>query len=430
MGPNLVIKNVDIWQADTTARGVDVYVTNGLFDGFRQDSLTASEDARSIIDGSGLVLMPAGVDPQVHLRVPGQLEKETASSGLAAAVKGGVGALLTMPNTQPVIDNVDAVAAAKKELETAVSDSGVEVLISAAITKNQKGKELVDFAALHKAGIAAFTDDGVGVMSDELMAAALAFSEESGLPVLQHAEMVGHGGVLAPGPAQERTGVKAYPFQAESDMVERDLKLLRDFPHARYHVLHVSSKATLDLVAEAKSSGLRASCEVSPHHLFFTSEDIDEKNTSFKMNPPLRSKLDREALVAGLADGTVDFVATDHAPHEPRVKETNLAAAAYGTTGLETSLQVLLTLHKKGQLSAKRLVEVFSYQPAKFLGLDNSFGQFTQGKPFRALLVDVQQEVNITEDHFAGKSKNSCFLGSDLQGSIKTVFLHEKLHQL
>ena len=427
MTQSIVIRDVEVWQADTIIAKTQVLIEDGIFKGTRDDLPTNLHNCQ-VIDGRGLVLMPCGIDPQVHLRVPGQAQKETAASGLAAALRGGIAALLTMPNTKPVIDDIESVALAKEELKQATANTGVTVLLSAAITKNQKGQELVDFSALQKVGIAAFTDDGVGVMDDELMAAALAYSQESGIPILQHAEMVGHGGVLAPGPMQEKTKVKAYPAAAEVDMVARDLKLLGDYPRARYHVLHVSSKETLELIRSAKAKGLNASCEVSPHHLYFCNDDIDDQNTAFKMNPPLRTAADREALQHGLADGTVDFVATDHAPHEARAKDTNLAAAAYGTTGLETSLQVLLSLVAAKKLQPKRLVEVFAQQPAKFLGLDNSYGQFTVGKPIRAVLVDTKVKTKISADHFVGLSSNSCFIDSTLDGSIEKVFIGDLLH--
>jgi len=391
-----------------------------------QASVLPSEHRAHKIDAKGLCLLPAGVDPQVHLRVPGQPEKETPETGLQAAVQGGIGALLTMPNTKPVIDSPEACHLARQELQSACDTTGVEVLLSAAITRGQKGQELVDFSSLVKAGVAAFTDDGVGVVQDEHMRAAFRASAESGLPILQHAENPGHGGVLAPSKAQEQLGVRAYPASAESDMVARDLRLLAEFPGARYHVLHVSAQATLDEVRRAKDKGLQVTCEVSPHHLYFSGDDINPNFSSFKMNPPLRSQKDRAALRAALRDGTCDFVATDHAPHEAAIKTQNFKTAAYGTTGLETSLRVLLTLVQQGELSMARLVDVFSSRPAAFLGLQQ-FGSIKMNAPLFAVLVDADKEPTaVTEIDLASKSANNCFLQSPLSGEIKGVFLGDK----
>lgn len=422
-----VIEHVEIWSRDNVSPRVHVLVEQGVVTQISPEAIPGNYDR---IDASGLVLLPAGVDPQVHLRVPGQPEKETASSGLDSAVRGGYAALLTMPNTKPVIDSVESCELARRELAPAESHTGVKVLLSAAMTKGQKGQELVDFDALAEWGVAAFTDDGVGLMSDSLMKCVLAASERTGLPILQHAEVVGHGGVLAPGPIQEKLGVAPYPSAAEVEMVRRDLSLMADYPEARYHVLHISSKDTLGLVGEMRQEGYRVSCEVSPHHLWFSSWDISESSSSFKMNPPLRSPEDRHALQVALGTGTVDFVATDHAPHETRVKGRNFKTAAYGTTGMETALRVLLSLHAQGSISKERLVDVFSYQPARFLGLDRSYGSIEIGRKLHAVLVDPNECRVVEEEDLAGQSKNSCFLGSELYGDIKTVFLGTKVHQI
>ncbi len=426
---NYAIKNVELWSIDGVQSHCHLLIENGVVTALDVDDLVMAPNVE-VINGTGKVLIPAGVDPQVHLRVPGQSEKETAASGLQAALKGGVGALLTMPNTKPVIDTISACEQAQAELFPATEETGVKVLLSAAITKQQKGQECVDFKSLTEWGIAAFTDDGVGVMSDELMEKVLAWSEVSGLPVLQHAETVGHGGVLAPGPIQQQLNMAPYPSSAETDMVARDLKLLEKYPKAHYHVLHISSKGTLDLIEKARSKGLHATCEVSPHHLFFSSHDIKEGVSSFKMNPPLRSPEDQQALQDALAAGTINFVATDHAPHEIEIKGSNFKTAAYGTTGLETSLRVLLSLYKNKKLSCEQLVRVFSYNPARFLGLDESYGSIGKGLAFHGVLVDISQISVVSEGDFGGKSKNSCFMGTSLPGKIETVFLQDRIHKI
>jgi dihydroorotase len=378
------------------------------------------------IDASGLCVLPAGVDAQVHMRVPGQPDKETAATGVAAALAGGVGTMLTMPNTKPVIDSIETVHLARAEL-AATALSGVEILLSAAITVGQKGQEAVDFLALAEAGVRAFTDDGLGVASDELMRQAFAASAETGLPILQHAEMPGHGAVLASGPVQSTvTPNKIYAPEIEADMVERDLRLLRDYPGARYHVLHVSAAKTLQLIAKAKLLGLPVTCEVSPHHLYFSSEDIDADNTAFKMNPPLRSKEDQRALRNGLAEGLVDFVATDHAPHDTKSKGKDFKTAAFGTTGLETSLSVLMTLQAAGELTQRRLVEVFASEPARFLGV--AAGDIQDGGSARLTIFDRRVVGAVSESDLASKSHNNCFVGTSLAGRVVGMVLGDRLH--
>lgn len=421
------LKDASLWGPNGVVSGQHLLVKDGVL--LKQESSSFNEPADAkVLNCESLVLLPAGVDPQVHLRVPGQEQKETAKSAMKAALKGGFGCILNMPNTNPVLDKPEVLELARKQCSPWESEYGVRVLFSSAISLEMKGKKAAPYEAMAKEGISAFTDDGLGVVSDELMEMVFAASEKTGLPVLQHAEFPGHGCALAAGPVQEKLGTKAYPAEAEWQMVERDLRLLKKYPGARYHVLHVSSAKTLDLVDRAKQEGLRVTCEVSPHHLFFSSDDIVESNASFKMNPPLRSKEDRLALVKGLASGLVDFVATDHAPHETSVKQ-KLTTAAFGTIGLETSLRVLLTLEFQGQLSKDRVVEVFSSKPAEFLGVAERFGEVTVGRPFNALLVQTNSEEVVSEKDFGGKSVNSCFLGTNLRGCIEWVFLESKVFE-
>lgn len=424
--PHYVIKNVELWTAEGVEKGRDVEVNAGRVVSIHPTAEYASPI--TIIDGSGLVLMPAGVDPQVHLRVPGQEQKETPGTGLLAALRGGVAAVLSMPNTKPVIDSVKVCELAAFELDEAEKQTGVRAYLSAAITRDLKGQEAVDYEALAKWGVKAFTDDGLGVVKDELMEAVFAASEITGLPVLQHAEFPGHGGVLAAGPVQEKIGSKPYPAAAEADMVARDLRLLAKYPKARYHVLHVSAVETLDLVADAKRRGMPVTCEVSPHHLWFTSSDIDEHNSAFKMNPPLRGAKDREALRQGLKNGIIDFVATDHAPHEADVKTENFKTAAFGTTGLETSLRVLLTLWKEGLLQPADVVKSFSSKPASFLGIDDEFGSIAAGRALKAVLINPYKQEVVREDDLYSLSKNNVFVGQKLSGHVHAMFLADRFY--
>lgn len=416
-----------------TAGGRRQAVSLAVKDGVVEDILVAEglDLARwpkeAVIAGNGMTLIPAGVDPQVHMRVPGQPHKETARTCLRSALHGGVGALLTMPNTKPVIDEATVVKQADDEIKAVRAEYPVSVLVSAALSLGQRGQATVDFRAMMGAGIRFFTDDGVGVASDDLMRDIFRAGQELGFTVLQHAEIPGHGGVLAPSPVQASLGIKAYDEKAEVDMVDRDLRLLEEFPGARYHVLHVSCRSTVEKVAAAKRRGLRVTCEVSPHHLFFAGDDIDAANSSFKMNPPLRSPEDRDFLKRALQDGSIDFVATDHAPHEPEMKTVNFKTAAFGTVGLDTALPVLWTLVQRGELSAQRMVEVFSRKPAEFLGLataTDGFGDIAVGRPLRAALFEsLPAPRPWGPEELFSLSKNSCFIGSPLAARVRATMI-------
>lgn len=422
-----VIKNVELWTEREVISQCDVEIQHGRIKAIEKH-ISVPKSAH-LIDGRGYTLLPAGVDPQVHLRVPGQAEKETAGTGLLAALRGGIAAVLSMPNTKPTIDSTEVCEAAVLELEEAEHLTGVKAYLTGSITQSLKGKASVPFKELADWGVKAFTDDGLGVVDDDLMRSAFEASELTGLPILQHAEFPGHGGVLAAGPVQEKLGIPAYPAAAEADMVARDINILKDYPKARYHVLHVSAHETLELVSAAKAEGLHVSCEVTPHHLWFSSDEIKDEVTSFKMNPPLRGPSDKRALRKALADGTIDFVATDHAPHEASAKGQNFKTSAFGTTGLETSLRVLLSLVTEGVLSPQRLVQVFSSRPARFLGIEKDIGDISIDRPMAAVLVNRGSREEVTEEDLFSLSKNSCFLGERLDGKIESVFLADRYYQ-
>lgn len=420
---SFLIRNVSLWNASCVLPRVDLRVKDGKITEISETPLQALSGEKER-DASGAALLPAGVDLQVHLRVPGQAHKETAETGLLAARRGGYGALLTMPNTKPVIDTPQILEDAKKQTAPFEKSTGVRVLWSVAMTVGQAGEKPTDALALKEAGALALTDDGVGVSRDEVMEKVFEQARLSGLPLLQHAEVPGHGGVLAEGPVQKSLGVRAYPADAEWKMVERDLELLARFKDVRYHVLHVSSSETLRVLKAAQDKGLLATGEATPHHLHFSSEDIVPTNTSYKMNPPIRSPQDRDAILKALQDGTLAFVSTDHAPHEDELKGEDFTTSAYGTTGLETSLRVLLDLQAQGKISPLRLVEVFSKAPADFIGIGDDFGELKVGRTFRAVLVDPTAPATpITPADLASLSHNNIFIGVPLRGRILEVFL-------
>ena len=416
-----VVQNIAVWTSDEVLENQDVVVEDGLI----SDILPTGQNFHDhlIFAPTDALIHPLGVDPQAHLRVPGQKQKETSQTGITAALRGGYGALLTMPNTLPVIDRPEICDQAMAEIRPWQTKLGVQVYLSAAMTLGQRGEEVVDGDALKNWGVKALTDDGKGLASDKLMNELFEISERTGLPLLQHAEFPGHGGVLAPGSTQKKLGVKPYFADPEVEMVRRDLSLLRQHPRARYHVLHVSSAQTIELVAQAKKEGLPVTCEVCPHHLLFTAEDIPENDSSFKMNPPLRSANDRLVLRQALDEGVIDFVSTDHAPHEAAVKTREFTSAAFGTTGLETALRALLYLNAEGFLSSRRVVETFSLAPAQFLGIENEIAFLARGQKFECAVVENKsQSFKVSNADLASLSHNSCFLGFPMPGKITRVY--------
>lgn len=419
------LTNAELWTSEGVQQGYFIEVSRGRLKRMDHGHYSGSE---FVIDCNGHTLMPAGIDAQVHLRVPGQSHKETPATGIEAALRGGFSAILTMPNTQPTIDSVEVLERARGETKEFENKYGVKVFWSAAITKKLNSDDLTEFQSLIQAGVKAFTNDGLGVNSDQVMGQAFARLENFDVPLLQHAEFLGHGGSMAPGPAQVQNKATPYPDEPEWKMVERDLRELRKHPKARYHVLHVSSRKTVELIRQAKKEGLKATAEVSPHHLFFNTETIEPGNLSFKMNPPIRTPEDQEVLWAALADGTLDFVATDHAPHEALMKTGEVDKAAFGTTGMEAALRVLLWGVQNKKISEKRLVEAFAERPAEFLRLPPEFGRWKVGEPFHAVLVDTDRGPHTMEENeLFSLSKNSCFLGAKLPGRIEAAYHGEKI---
>jgi dihydroorotase len=407
----LILKNVEVWTHERVLTHRDLTIRNGRIVDIQPTKNRNPRDAR-------LVVMPSAVDTQVHLRTPGQWEKETPETGLQAALRGGVGALLTMPNTKPVLDSVAALELAREQIATSELRTGVRVLYSVAATISQKGETVAPLKDLARAGASAVTDDGKGIASDDVQLAVLRAAAAAEIPFLQHAETPGAQGPLAKGPIQEKLGLMPYHEDHETVMVSRDLRLLEQVPSARYHLLHTSSRHSVPLVRMAKAKGLLVTAEASPHHLFFSSDDIREENKSFKMNPPIRSREDRESLIEGLANGDIDWVATDHAPHEAATKLRSFSDASFGTLGLETMVPVVLDLVAKKRLSPQRAVAVLSTNPAKFLGISDEFGQIKMGHSARLILVRPDEVWNVNAFDHVSLSKNTCFDGARLTGRV------------
>jgi dihydroorotase len=365
------------------------------------------------------ITLPTGIDLQVHLRHPGQPHKETLEGGLESALYGGFDSLVTMPNTNPFLDNPEALAQAIDSVRGIAARYPVKVAFTASATQGMQGQEPSPIEALGAAGAVAITDDGWGVKSDDAQARIFEACGRADLLFQQHAELPGHKGVATASAFQKSHSLPEYPRTAESGMVKRDIDLLRKRKdkNARYHILHISTRETLDEIRRAKAEGLPVTAEVTPHHLLFSSDQIPEndgeESTNFKFNPPLFNAEDKVALRAALRDGTIDCVSTDHAPHESELKKKGWLLAPFGTRGMETALPALLSLVHEGELTMARLTEVFSSAPRKILARSEF------AKPSGVLFVDPTAAHTVGMADLPGVSRNSCFLGARLHGRIE-----------
>lgn len=377
---------------------------------------TGTAPSQGVVDASGLWLVPGLIDLQVHFRQPGFEYKETVRSGAAAAFAGGFTGVVVMPNTRPALDTPERVRFQMEEGQRA----GLQLWVAAAATQALEGRALTDHAALKAAGAIAITDDGLPLLDDELMAASLRECAVHDLLFMQHAEDTR---VSAHAPMTEcavsaSLGVRGQPADAEGVVVERDVALAEEM-NARYHVLHTSTARSLDAIRRAKRRGARVTCEASPHHLLLNTDACRDGDPNSKMNPPLREERDRLALVEALCDGTIDAVATDHAPHSIEEKARGFVDAPFGVIGLETALAALLSFVHAGRISALRAIELLASGPARVLGLEGQAG--TLGAPTVApsfALIDPALEWTVSPTTFAGRSQNSAFLGRRFQGRV------------
>ncbi len=372
--------------------------------------------AHDKFDAKGLIVAPGFIDMHVHLREPGQSYKESIATGTAAAAAGGFTSVCTMPNTHPIVDSSEWVTWIQHPSRGAV----VNVFPIAAATKASKGAVLTDFRGLQRAGAVAVTDDGKPILGDDIMRETLRLGAELNFPVIQHAEdtRATANCSMNDSPTSFRLGLRGMKTAAEASIVERDVQLAQQFNGARLHVAHLSTADALKAVRRGKRTRAHITCEVTPHHFTLTDADVRDYDANFKMNPPLRSASDREALIVALGDGTVDAIATDHAPHAPQEKVIEFERAAFGITGLETALGLAITrLHLAAKIPLTRIVELFTAGPARVLSLSGR-GTLARAAHADVTIFDPKRRWTYDVAKSRSKSHNTPFDGWKMTGKV------------
>lgn len=405
-----VLKNGKVLMGNGDLEVKDVVIEDGrvtaIGDGMERDGA-------QVIDVAGKLVAPGLVDVHVHLREPGGEHKETIATGTAAAARGGYTTVCAMPNTKPVPDTAEVMTQVVDRIK---ETANVRVLPYASITSSLKGDELVDFAALKAAGAFAFTDDGVGVQTAGMMYEAMKKAAALDMAIVAHCEdnSLVYGGVVHDGIFAKEQGLAGIPNIAESVQIARDV-LLAEAANCHYHVCHISTKESVRAVRDAKRAGIRVTAEVSPHHLILNETDIPGNDGNWKMNPPLRAKEDHEALLEGLLDGTIDFIATDHAPHAAEEKNVPMEKAMFGIVGLETAFPLLYThFVKTGEWTLKQLMDWMTVKPAEVFNLP--YGVLEIGGIADITVIDLEKEAVIDPDNFASKGRNTPFTGWNCVG--------------
>jgi dihydroorotase len=383
------------------------------------------------LDASGLVVCPGFIDLHCHLREPGFEDKETIATGTKAAAIGGFATVCCMANTEPPLDTPAAVDWVKQKTSR---DSLVAVLTIGCITKARKGEELTDMAELAEAGVVAFSDDGNPVASSQLMHRAMEYSRDLELPIIDHCEdkTLSDNGIINEGQMSAKLGLKGIPAAAEEVMVARDLTLAKQ-TRARLHIAHASTKGSVELIRRAKEEGISVTAEVTPHHLTLTEERIMGKasnesfDTNAKVNPPLRTKEDVEALIKGLKDGVIDAIATDHAPHTLADKSCGLKLATFGISGLETAFGCLMSLVHKREMSLAMLLSKLTCEPAKVIGRNAELGTLRAGAPANITILDPDREWIVNSRNFASKGKNTPYDGHKFKGKVMATIVSGRI---
>lgn len=399
-------------------RAADVLIQDGRIAAV-ESNITAPEGAETI-DASGMVVAPGLVDVHVHLREPGNEAAETVATGARAAAAGGFTSVCAMPNTEPITDNQAAIGFIVKQANAA---NGARVFPYGAISVGQRGEHLAEYAKLVEAGAIAFSDDGHPVLSSHLMRTALEYAQAFGIPVADHCEepSLAKGGAMHEGVVSTRLGLKGIPAAAEEIMVARDV-ILSELTGGHVHLCHISTKGSVDIIRRGKENGVNVTAEVTPHHLTLTHEECEGYNTNAKMNPPLREEADVAALREALKDGTLDMIATDHAPHQDEAKERDFDDAPFGIVGLETALGLgVKELVNGGVLSLLELMGRMSTEPAKAFHLDA--GTLEPGKPADLVIFDPGATWTVDPTEFHSKSRNTPYTGHVLAGRVERTIV-------
>ena len=408
----ILIRNV--LAVDSTGERVcDLFLADGKI---ASEGFALKQHAGHVINGTGLIALPGLFDMHVHFRDPGQTHKEDLSTGCAAAVAGGVTGVLCMPNTRPPMDDPAQIAEFLKRAEA----EPVEVHQAGCLTVGLRGEQLADYAAMKAAGAAALSDDGRPVPTAELMEEALRKAKEAGLPVVSHCEdlaIIG-GGIINKGKVSEALGVRGMDRASEDSVTERDLSLALK-TGAQLHICHVSTRGSIDAVRMAKAAGGNVTCETAPHYFMLTEDLLMKRDADYRMNPPLRTEDDRQAVIGGIMDGTVDCIITDHAPHTAEEK-ADFLTAPNGVVGLETSLAATLTaFYHTGMLKLTDIVRLMCDNPRRVLHLPAR--TLETGQPADIVLVDPCEEWTVVPEKLHSRSKNTVFKGMTLRGRVRTV---------
>jgi len=417
--PDLVLKNATVVDATGTRSNTDVAIAGGIVTDVGPNlDATGAET----IDATDCVVGPGLVDLHTHLREPGREEAETVETGTRAAALGGYTAVVAMPNTEPAIDS----AAVVRQVLELGTKALTDVYPAGAITIGREGKQLAPLAEMAALGVRLFTDDGSGVNDTRLMRRALEYASGLGITLAQHCEdsALAHGGHMHEGEWSSRLGIPGVPAEAEELMVARDIALSR-LTNAPVHFLHLSTRGSVELVRQAKAAGRRVTAEAAPHHFTLTHSAIESYDPTFKVNPPLRTDDDVAAVREGLADGTIDAIATDHAPHTQEAKEAPFDEAPPGMLGLETALALAIT---NLGLPIERVLALLSWQPARIAGIDHVHGgPIEPGRPANLVVIDPQQEWTVDRAATASRSRNNPFHGMTLRGKVRHTILRGEL---
>lgn len=397
----------------------DILIEDGRIAAFEKPGVLKGHSEADQIDAKGLWVMPGCVDLHVHLREPGEEWKETIQTGAEAAALGGYTSICCMPNTRPANDSPEVT---RFILEKAKAAGASRVLPIGAISMERKGKQLAPYHELAKAGCVAFSDDGDPVADAGLMRKALEWCLMLGLPLSCHEEdrNLSCGGCMNESPLSLRLGLKGFPGVAEDVMIARDIELAR-FTKGKVHICHVSTARGIELIRRAKNDGINITCEVAPHHLLLNEQCVETYDTSFKMMPPLKGDEDIVGLIEGLKDGTVDAIASDHAPHHADSKLVEFSRATVGILGLQTSLPLLLEMAGQGVISRKRMVDLLCSGPSRSFGLD--YGTLKVGRDADIVVVHPSRTWTLSTEGIRSKSKNSPFVGRTLTGQVVHTFV-------